>query len=53
MNIVTIGGSNMRGDLKWPPEEVKKQSEIENELRRKLALGPEFRPRRVNKVINL
>lgn len=46
-----IGGGNMRGDQKWPPEEVKRQSEIENEQRRKLALGPAFRPRRVNKVI--
>lgn len=41
----------MRGDQKWPPEEYKKQSEIDNEQRRKLALGPAFRPRRVNKVI--
>lgn len=46
-----IGGGNMRGDQKWPPEEVKRQSEIENEQRRNLALGPAFRPRRVNKVI--
>lgn len=43
------GGSNMRGDQKWPPEEVKRQSEIENELRRQVALGPATRPRRVNK----
>ncbi|XP_055315458.1 putative mediator of RNA polymerase II transcription subunit 26 isoform X2 [Sitodiplosis mosellana] len=43
------GGGNMRGDNKWPPEEYKKQSEIENEQRRQLALGPAFRPRRVNK----
>lgn len=51
--IHVTGGNNMRGDLKWPPEEVKKQSEIENEQRRQLALGPAFRPRRVNKVITL
>jgi len=43
------GGGNMRGDNKWPPEEVKRRSEIENEQRRQLALGPAFRPRRVNK----
>ncbi|XP_031620161.1 putative mediator of RNA polymerase II transcription subunit 26 isoform X3 [Contarinia nasturtii] len=43
------GGGNMRGDQKWPPEEYKKQSEIDNEQRRQLALGPAFRPRRVNK----
>lgn len=52
------GGASMRGDgqwkknagdQKWPPEEYKKQSEIENEQRRQLALGPAFRPRRVNK----
>lgn len=40
----------MRGDNKWPPEEVKKQSEIDNDQRRQLALGPAFRPRRINKV---
>lgn len=40
----------MRGDNKWPPEEYKKQSEIDNEQRRQLALGPTFRPRRINKV---
>lgn len=43
----------MRGDQKWPPEDVKRQSEVENEQRRQLALGPAFRPRKVNKVINL
>lgn len=42
----------MRGDQKWPPEEYKRQSEIDNEERRKLALGPACRPRRVHKVIN-
>lgn len=41
----------MRGDNKWPPEEYKKLSEIENEQRKQLALGPAFRPRRINKVI--
>lgn len=40
----------MRGDLKWPPPEYKKQSEIDNEQRRQLAQGPACRPRRVNKV---
>lgn len=44
------GGANMRGDTKWPPTEYKMQAEIENEERRKLALGPVFRPKRVNKV---
>jgi hypothetical protein len=44
------GGSNMRGDQKWPPEEVKKQSEIDNEHRKALAQGPVFRPKRVAKV---
>lgn len=48
----TIGGSNMRGDQKWPPEQVTRQSEIDNAERRKLALGPVCRPRRVQKVIN-
>lgn len=53
--IHTLGGgkkeAGMRGDNKWPPEEVKRQSEVDNEQRRQLALGPVFRPRRVNKVI--
>jgi hypothetical protein len=40
----------MRGDQKWPPEEVKKQSEVDNEQRKKLAHGPAFRPKRVAKV---
>ncbi|CAG9800055.1 unnamed protein product [Chironomus riparius] len=43
------GGANMRGDTKWPPTEYKMQAEVENEERRKLALGPVFRPKRVNK----
>lgn len=42
------GGTNMRGDQKWPPQEYK-QSEVDNEERRKIALGPVFRPRRVQK----
>ena len=40
----------MRGDNKWPPAGVKSQSEVDNEDRRKVALGPAFRPRRINKV---
>lgn len=40
----------MRGDQKWPPQEYKAQSEVDNEARRKLAHGPAFRPRRVQKV---
>lgn len=40
----------MRGDQKWPPADVKKQSELENEERRKLAQQPAFRPRKVQKV---
>jgi hypothetical protein len=43
------GGAHMRGDTKWPPTEYKMQAEIDNEERRKLALGPVFRPKRVNK----
>lgn len=41
----------MRGDQKWPPAEYKEQAAVENEERRKVALGPAFRPKRVNKVI--
>lgn len=40
----------MRGDQKWPPEEYKRQSEVDNEERRKLAQQPAFRPRRQQKV---
>uniref|UniRef100_A0A336MBF6 CSON013734 protein n=1 Tax=Culicoides sonorensis TaxID=179676 RepID=A0A336MBF6_CULSO len=43
------GGSNMRGDQKWPPVETKQQIELENEARRKLAQGPAFRPKRAQK----
>ncbi|CAD7003704.1 unnamed protein product [Ceratitis capitata] len=43
------GGSNMRGDLKWPPPEYKEAAVRENEERRKLAQGPVCRPRKVNR----
>lgn len=39
----------MRGDQKWPPANVKAQSEAENEARVQLAKGPIFRPKRVNR----
>lgn len=39
----------MRGDLKWPPPEYKSQAEAENEERRRIAMGPVCRPRRVQK----
>lgn len=42
----------MRGDQKWPPEQYKRQSDVDNDERRKLASGPVCRPRRVQKVIN-
>ncbi|XP_059615601.1 uncharacterized protein LOC132261084 isoform X5 [Phlebotomus argentipes] len=43
------GGSNMRGDQKWPPVEYKQQAAAENEARLRLAAGPACRPRRCNK----
>lgn len=43
------GGKHLRGDLKWPPENYKKQAEAENEARIALAKGPTFRPRKVKK----
>ncbi|XP_044727141.1 pollen-specific leucine-rich repeat extensin-like protein 2 isoform X2 [Chrysoperla carnea] len=43
------GGSNMRGDQKWPPASVKAQAEAENRARIELAKGPAMRPRRINK----
>ncbi|KAM7358039.1 uncharacterized protein ACRADG_003147 isoform 3-T4 [Cochliomyia hominivorax] len=45
----SIGGSNMRGDLKWPPPEYKEAAAKENEERRKLAMGPVCRPRKVHR----
>jgi hypothetical protein len=50
-NPLSTGGANRRGDLRWPPVEYKQQSEMENEARRQLAMGPAFRPKRVNKVV--
>uniref|UniRef100_U5EML1 Putative basic-leucine zipper bzip transcription factor n=1 Tax=Corethrella appendiculata TaxID=1370023 RepID=U5EML1_9DIPT len=43
------GGSNMRGDEKWPPAEYKSQADVDNQQRKQIALGPAFRPRRQNK----
>lgn len=43
------GGSRMRGDDKWPPENYKQQAAAENEARLALAKGPAFRPRKVQK----
>ncbi|XP_045466748.1 PDZ and LIM domain protein Zasp-like isoform X2 [Harmonia axyridis] len=43
------GGKCLRGDMKWPPESVKKQAEEENRLRVELAKGPVCRPRKVRK----
>lgn len=47
--MLISGGKNLRGDLKWPPENVKRQSEEENRLRLELAKGPVFRPRLVRR----
>ncbi|XP_075164141.1 uncharacterized protein LOC142236755 isoform X2 [Haematobia irritans] len=41
------GGNKLRGDMKWPPQEYKEAAARENEERRKLALGPVCRPRKV------
>ncbi|XP_044258175.1 RNA-binding protein 33 isoform X1 [Tribolium madens] len=43
------GGKHLRGDLKWPPESVKRQVEEENRQRLELAKGPACRPRLVRK----
>jgi hypothetical protein len=43
------GGKNLRGDMKWPPETVKRQFEEENRQRLELAKGPACRPRLVRK----
>lgn len=44
-----MGGNKNRGDSKWPPENVKMQSEAENEARMAIARGPTFRPRKVKR----
>jgi hypothetical protein len=41
----------MRGDLKWPPENTRKQMFEEVEEQKKIAEGPKFRPKKPNKVI--
>jgi len=43
------GGKHLRGDLKWPPEDVKTRMEEENRARMELTKGPAFRPRKVEK----
>ena len=48
---MVTGGLHMRGDQKWPPQECKQQAVEENEARKQIAMGPAFRPKRVNKVI--
>jgi hypothetical protein len=50
-NAQSTGGANKRGDQRWPPNDVRQQSELDNEARRQIALGPAFRPKRVNKVV--
>lgn len=49
MICACLGGKNLRGDLKWPPENVKHQMEEENRQRIELARGPAFRPRKVHR----
>lgn len=51
------GGAHRPGDSRWPPaaaaddQQDVKQSELDNEARRRIALGPAFRPKRVNRVV--
>ncbi|KAL9908697.1 uncharacterized protein ACN427_004233 isoform 4-T10 [Glossina fuscipes fuscipes] len=47
--VILKGGSNMRGDLKWPPPEYKEAAARENEERRQIAMGPACRPRKTNR----
>jgi hypothetical protein len=51
-----LGGSFRRGDSRWPPatasnNENLKQSDLDNEARRRVAMGTAFRPKRVNRVV--
>lgn len=41
----------MRGDLKWPPENTRKQMCEDVEEQKKIAEGPKCRPKKPNKVI--
>lgn len=43
----------MRGDQKWPPQEVKEAVAAENDARRQLAKGPACRPRKVTERTTL
>ena len=43
------GGKHLRGDLKWPPENVKQQMEDEQRHLMELAKGPACRPRKPHK----
>lgn len=43
------GGSVMRGDLKWPPQDCRERMAAEEDLQRQLALGPENRPSKLQK----
>ncbi|XP_055378842.1 protein PFC0760c isoform X2 [Condylostylus longicornis] len=43
------GGSLMRGDLKWPPQDCRERMAAEAELQRQLELGPANRPIRMAK----
>lgn len=51
---IIAGGSHRPGDARWPPtaaDQELKQSDLDNEARRRIALGPAFRPKRVNRVV--
>nr|XP_022906603.1 proteoglycan 4 isoform X2 [Onthophagus taurus] len=43
------GGKNLRGDLKWPPEEVKEKMAAEKQHLLDLAKGPACRPKKQHK----
>lgn len=40
----------MRGDMKWPPEQTRQQMLEEEEEQKKIAQGPQFKPKQVRKV---
>ncbi|CAH1126842.1 unnamed protein product [Ceutorhynchus assimilis] len=43
---VVVGGKHLRGDLKWPPEDVRQRMDEENRKLMELARGPACRPPR-------
>lgn len=44
-----LGGKHLRGDLKWPPENVRQRMAAERQHLEELAKGPALKPLKVEK----